>query len=251
MAPGAEAAPAAAIGSGLRRRQAWARPGSGRARACLWGAAAGLCLLGGVAFLDAAAPGPITHMMAAHILLMNAVAPLVALAIAGRAASLVPAVRSAASLGAATVLQLALIGALHVPGAIAAALADPIVHFLMQGALLAAALWFWLAVLATRAGQRWRSLLALAVTAKLFCLLGALFVFAPRLLVAGLDSAHTPHGTEASLADQQLAGLLMLAACPLTYVLAGIVLAATWLVELSAGGAQGDRRDPVAAMRLG
>lgn len=248
MAPGVKAAPAAANRSG----QPQARSGAGWARPSVAAAVAVLSLMGGTAVLKAAAPGPITHMMAAHILLMNATAPLIALAIAGRMAMLAPAVGSAASIAAAMLVQIVLIGTLHVPAAIAAALAAPILHLLMQGALLAAALWFWLAVLATRA--RWRSLLALAVTAKLFCLLGALFVFSPRLLV-GYDRADTAHGVPgdvaASLADQQLAGLLMLAACPLTYVLAGIILAAAWLGELSAGGAWGDRHDPAAATQLG
>jgi putative membrane protein len=63
---------------------------------------------------------------------------------------------------------------------------------------------------------------------RLFCLLGAIFVFAPRPLFA--------HHGGVSLEDQQLAGLLMIVACPLTYVVAGTVIAARWVLAL-----EGDR----------
>ena len=77
--------------------------------------------------------------------------------------------------------------------------------------------------------RRWRAIAALLVTGKVFCLVGAIFTFAPRPLVQGL-----PLPLPEALADQQLAGLLMLAACPLTYVLAGIVVSVLWLAELTA-----------------
>ncbi len=64
-------------------------------------------------------------------------------------------------------------------------------------------------------------MLALLVSGKLACLLGVLFVFAPRPLLA-----HAGHFVHAQvLADQHLAGLLMIAACPLSYVLTAVVLA--------------------------
>ena len=78
---------------------------------------------------------------------------------------------------------------------------------------------FWLsACLSEFLVQWWQAILALLVTGKLACLLGALLVFAPRPIYAGPH-----HGFD--LADQQMAGLLMLAACPMSYVLAGIVIA--------------------------
>jgi putative membrane protein len=36
------------------------------------------------------------------------------------------------------------------------------------------------------------------------------------------------------LADQRLAGLLMLAACPVSYVLSGIFIASWWLLDMEA-----------------
>jgi putative membrane protein len=108
----------------------------------------------------------------------------------------------------------------------------------MQASLLVAATWFWIAVYE---GMRdrvtaWRPIVALLVTSKLFCLLGVLFIFAPRVLSAGAPHHQAAH----LLADQQLAGLLMIVACPLTYLLAGIVCAARWLAAL-------ERTSPAAA----
>jgi putative membrane protein len=98
--------------------------------------------------------------------------------------------------------------------------------------ILVSAVVFWLSVCSARPAQWWQAIVALLVTGKLACLLGALLVFAPRPIYSG------HHGFD--LADQQMAGLLMLAACPLSYVLAGIVVAVETLGKL------GDR--PVTAL---
>jgi putative membrane protein len=66
------------------------------------------------------------------------------------------------------------------------------------------------------------------LTGKLSCLLGALLIFAPRILYT---SGHQ-HSAMANLTDQQLAGLLMIIACPLSYVTAGVVLAAQMMADL-------------------
>ena len=85
------------------------------------------------------------------------------------------------------------------------------------------------------------------MTAKLFCLLGALLVLAPRPIYAAHSGPHhpvVPSGLTA-LEDQQLAGLLMLAACALTYVAAGAIIAARWLRELVAQGTSPHGASPV------
>src|SRR5690606_17066756 len=89
-------------------------------------------------------------------------------------------------------------------------------------------LWFWAAILSLTGAGRWRGLLALLLTSKIFCLLGVLFVFAPRLIYPG--TGH--HGLAVSLEDQHLAGLLMLVVCPASYLTAGVVMAARWLFEI-------------------
>ena len=162
--------------------------------------------------------GHLAAQMLTHILLMSAVAPLLAFA-AHR--HLPP--RRARFVVPATVAQLAALWAWHSPPAMDAAMRSGVLHAAMLLSLLAAACWFWLAIFDARE-RRWRAILALLVTGKLFCLLGVLLVFAPRALYSGL--ATLPAG---ALADQQLAGLLMLIACPATYVAAGVVIAARWL----------------------
>jgi putative membrane protein len=71
------------------------------------------------------------------------------------------------------------------------------------------------------------------VTGKFACLLGALLIFAPRDLYAlpGLVFALCSSG-ESSLADQQLAGLLMVTACPLSFLTSGVAIAARMLSDL-------------------
>lgn len=162
--------------------------------------------------------GPLSAHMAGHILLMNLAAPAAALLIHTRAR-----IVRAGGLAAATLAQIALLWAWHSPAALAAAQGGT-GGALAGASLFGVALWFWLAVLGQGGAHRWRAILALLVTGKLFCLLGALMTFAPRVLY---PAAH--HAAEATLSDQHLAGLLMLGACPLTYVLAGVVASVRWL----------------------
>lgn len=185
----------------------------------------------GWALLYAAGIGPLTRHMGGHFLLMNLLTPLLALAAAigfGARAKLTGLV-----LFAATTVQLALLWAWHFPDALAFAHAVPGMAVLMQASLAAAAFAFWLAVFSERGRNRWRAVLALAITGKLFCLLGVLIVFAPRPLYAALMAGHSPAAPDAMLADQHLAGLIMLAVCPLTYVAAGVAISARWLWELA------------------
>jgi putative membrane protein len=202
--------------------------------ALCWAGGAVVSLLLGAGALAAAPPGALAHHMATHLLLMNAVAPLVALAVRSDAHSPLPRLASGRALVGASMLQLVLLWGWHAPPALAIALRIPAVHAAMQMSCFAAALWFWLAILADRSAMRWRALFALLITGKLFCLLGALLVFAPRLLYGDVAAHGLPvAGHDAALADQHLAGLLMLAVCPLTYVLAGVVIAAQWLSDLA------------------
>ncbi len=104
----------------------------------------------------------------------------------------------------------------------------------MDASLTAEAAWFWLAIYATPAAGRWRAIFALLVTGKLFCLLGALLVFAPRSLFGAMMLGPDAVPMSESLADQQLAGLVMLVVCPLIYITAGLVLASRWFLTLEA-----------------
>ncbi|KXF76603.1 hypothetical protein ATN84_11125 [Paramesorhizobium deserti] len=174
--------------------------------------------------------GPLTTQMVTHIVLMNACAPVVALA----CVRVWPEYRipGRTLLFPAMITQLVLLWAWHAPPALDAAMRSHLLHLAMQASLFLSAFWFWSAIFRINGHRRWRAILALLITSKIFCLLGVLFVFAPRILYPGILSGHGATHLS-TLADQQLAGLLMLAACPATYVLAGIVIAALWFDEIA------------------
>jgi putative membrane protein len=169
--------------------------------------------------------------MALHILLMNAAAPVAALLLTRTARARL----CARWLVPATFLQIAVLWGWHAPSMLKWALADTMTHLIMQLSLYVAAMFFWLVLLSQEATERWRSILALLVTSKLYCLLGALLVFAPETIFPGIHESHVYELAAASaIMDQQAAGLLMLVICPLTYISAGVVMAAQWLQHLSA-----------------
>lgn len=181
---------------------------------------------GAAAVLILAEGGPLSHRMVQHLMIMNVAAPMLA--------SLLPNRRALGGLGglcAAGALQMVTLWAWHAPAAQAFFGASPAADFVATLILFAAALWFWKAVLAGAAAGGWRSVGALLLTGKLACLLGALLVFAPRDLYAALAPAWCGSGPP-TLADQQLAGLLMITACPLSYLVAGTTLAGRLLLSL-------------------
>jgi putative membrane protein len=111
--------------------------------------------------------------------------------------------------------------------------------FAMHASLFLAAVWFWLAVITEAARANWSPLAALLVTGKLFCLLGVLFTFAPRAIYGQAALLQLCFGAASPwplLEDQQFAGLLMLAVCPVVYVGAAIVMARRWLSALDRSG---------------
>lgn len=165
-----------------------------------------------------AAFGPVAAAMVVHIVLMNFLAPAVAVGSTG--------FRAVRGLIAATIVQLLLLWGCHAPPSLAAAMERPALHLVMGLSLALAAVWFWLAVVEAAANRPWRAIASLLITSKVFCLLGVLLTFAPRSLYPPM--AH--HGGGDPLADQQLAGLLMLLACPLSYLVAAVVVASRWLL---------------------
>lgn len=170
--------------------------------------------------------GALSHHMAVHIVAMNLAAP--ALALAWRIFGGGERAR-AGWLWPATALQLALLLGWHLPGVLTLAFASGAAMAAMHLSLFLAALAFWAAVIDAAEGAAWRPLVALAITGKIFCLLGVLYALAPRSIYAGIASSHEAMPPVDLLADQQLAGLLMLIACPIAYGLAGLAVAARWL----------------------
>ena len=212
-----------------------------------WAAVALAALAGGAIVLGALPVGPLARHMAAHILTMNIVAPVLALGLV--AASPRVASATAATLVTATTAQLALLWATHAPPVWQAIGHTGPGLALLHGVLTAAALWFWLAVLSDRSAFRWRALVALALTGKLFCLLGVLMVFAPRTLYGAHADMSGLGAVSDALADQQLAGLMMVVACPLSYVLAGVVIAAKGLRDIAVSDAAARVGEPTVAAR--
>lgn len=183
--------------------------------------------------------GPLASHMAVHILLMNLFAPFAALCISLAWRAREPA---AGALEFATIAQLLLLWAWHAPPLLNQALASSMLHLLMSGSLFFSAFLFWWTVLRVHGERRWKPIVALLVTGKLYCLLAVLFVVAPRALYPSVTAGHSGHDgpvLNAALADQQLAGLIMLAACPATYLVAGIAIGARWLFAMETDGAEG------------
>ena len=179
--------------------------------------------------------GFLSEHMAIHILTMNLAVPLAVLLwrrVPGSSST-----RPAAPwIATASAVQLVLLWTWHLPPALAYAVASPVAAAAMHMSLIGAALWFWHSVILAAERSSWRALAALLITGKLFCLLGVLLAFASRPLFSQAALAHAGHGAHSDpgmlLSDQQLAGLLMLIACPLSYVLAGIIIAARWMAEM-------------------
>lgn len=173
--------------------------------------------------------------MTAHIVAMNIIAPISALI----ARQLFPerwGLSTPGSIGLATIVQIVLLWAWHIPALVVSAATSPAVMIAMHLSLLAAALWFWICVIKEADDSRWRSIGALLITGKLFCLLGVLLVFAPRPIYTAAFGLHAGAGHAKALAhmmpDQQFAGLLMLIACTFTYLLASVVVATRWIAQI-------------------
>jgi putative membrane protein len=165
--------------------------------------------------------GPLSALMAQHLLAMNVVAPLIA---ATRSRSSTP--NSVAALSWSSLAQIAVLWLWHAPSLQVSASQSPAWHLAMLAVLTGAGSIFWWAVISMPPNRRWAAVGALLVTGKLACLLGALLIFAPRDLfnLSGLAIALCGAGPS-SLGDQQYAGLMMVIACPLSYVLAATIIA--------------------------
>src|SRR5262245_26977152 len=114
--------------------------------------------------------GPLSTHMALHILLMNVVAPVLAIACS---AGFPMTTDRGVSLWAPTALQSGLLCAAHAPPLQHAATNWPILQGLAHGVLLLAATLFWTLLLILPTQARWRAILPLLLTGKLSCLLGA------------------------------------------------------------------------------
>lgn len=196
------------------------RGGAPSLRPCDPALASAAVVAGGILLtLPFVAAGDLSAHMITHILAMSVVAPLVA---AGGVLLSPWRSVSVRRLWMATAGQIILLWGWHLPSAHQFAAAGSMATLLMHLSLLGAAIWFWDALIRLPAHRQWHGILALLVTGKLACLLAGLLVFATR-------SLFHHHHAAAPLDDQQLAGLLMIVACPASYVLAGVIMAARFV----------------------
>lgn len=170
---------------------------------------------------------PLAGHMLQHLVVMNVAALLLAVGLPRQWSGRGPVV-----LIALTLLQMAALWIWHAPALFEAAHHSVLLQTLMQASLFLVALFFWRCVLAQPPRSGWPAIGALLVTAKTFCLLGAILAFSRRPL-------YVLHGfageeTVSALADQQLAGMLMISSCVLVYVAAAVTLFARWLESIPA-----------------
>lgn len=198
---------------------------------------AGVLLAGGAVLLGFVQLDALSALMVQHLLIMNVIAPLGGAVIAARRWRM-PG--SDGLLWAAAIAQLLLLWSWHAPPVQQAAGNSAALHLLLLAPLAAASLLFWAVLLRAGAQGRWSAIAALLVTGKLACLLGGLMIFAPREIygLASLAISICTAGPS-TLADQQLAGLMMIVACPLSYVLAGVIMAARMIGRLERRSAAG------------
>ncbi|HZM33934.1 MAG TPA: cytochrome c oxidase assembly protein [Burkholderiales bacterium] len=183
--------------------------------------------------LDALGERLFSAHMAQHLVLMNVAAPLLvlgsplsamlrALPLAWRrpAARLVPR----PGLVAATLLQLLVLWAWHVPSTLALALESDTLHITMHATLLAAALYFWTAVLRPREARYWAPIAALLLTLKVTGMVCIVLLLQPGSLYPVYGDA----------ADQQIGWGIMMIIGTASYLGAAVALAAAWLARLEA-----------------
>lgn len=159
------------------------------------------------------------QQMLLHVVTMTALAPALALLLLS-ASSRQPEA-SPRLLWAATAVQSVVFLFWHAPAGMTAAMHEFGVALLLQASLLLAACLFWYSLLHLHADKTWHAILALLLTGKLFCLVALLLSFAPRALYPAM-----------TLADQQLAGMIMITLCPLCYVASAVWLCARWLAAI-------------------
>jgi putative membrane protein len=132
--------------------------------------------------------------------------------------------------GAWSVHALAL-WAWHVPRFFEAALHDEAVHIAQHGSFFVSALLFWWSVLARRTRQAEGVAVASLFTTMMHTsVLGALLTFAPTVWYSTYLEA--PLTLLAPLEDQQLGGLVMWVPAGMSYIVAGLVIVASWLRDV-------------------
>ena len=192
------------------------------------------CALAGGAALTAAWLGPLPPLAAdlfaaysaAHVAVICVVTPLLAVAVAGSRFDPVKRWPRGFSPLAAALIEMLVVWGWHAPAIFALREASALAA-LQQASFAAAGLVLWLSVLGgdgeTRYERAGVGIIALLLTSMHMTLLGVLAMISAPLFSGAVDVA-------ASMEDQRLGGLLILAGAGIIYLIAGLVLLA-WLLR--------------------
>jgi putative membrane protein len=165
-------------------------------------------------------PGDFSAHMAVHIAVIALAAPFLAAAFAGSRLDLSSAAPRLFEPITASIVELATVWLWHAPALHAAARNSLAVYASEQATFLLAGMLLWIAALGRAGATRpLGGVAALLFTSMHMTLLGVLFASAPRILY---EAHHGP--AVASLADQQLGGVIMLLAGGGAYLAGGIWL---------------------------
>jgi putative membrane protein len=168
--------------------------------------------------------------MTRHIAVVAVAAPLIALALSGTAVDPVRAMPRVFAPIPASLIELVIVWAWHVPALHDAARHQSWVRLAEQGSFIGAGVLLWIAAIGgTRDQRRLRAgagVLALLFTSMHMTLLGALFALANRPLFR-----HAPDSASllSPLADQHLGGAIMLLVGGASYLAGGLWLTAVML----------------------
>jgi putative membrane protein len=192
-----------------------------------------LPLIGGLAALTLAWSGaaghfapPFTAHMIMHLLVVAVAAPLLALAVVGTRYDFSPRIPLLFAPLPASLLEFAAVWGWHAPALHAFARSSAVGVTLEQASFLAVGFVLWLACIGERGGGRAAGVFGLLFTSMHMTLLGALLALAPRALYG---HAHHVSGALSAVDDQNLGGVVMLAAGGAAYLIGGLILVARLL----------------------
>jgi putative membrane protein len=172
-----------------------------------------------------------------HIAVVAVAAPLLALAMAGTRIDPVSAIPFFIAPIPASMVELVVVWAWHVPALHQAARQETGAFIVEQASFVIAGVLLWIAALGGNREQRrlraGSGIVALLFTSMHMTLLGALFALANRPLFEHTPSAAGP----AAVTDQQLGGVIMLLVGGASYLLGGLGLTAIALRTRTAAAA--------------
>ena len=170
---------------------------------------------------------PFTAHMIMHMMVVAVAAPLLALAVVGTRYDFSPRIPLLFAPLPASLLEFAAVWGWHAPALHAFARSSALGVILEQASFLAVGFTLWLACIGERGGGRAAGVLGLVFTSMHMTLLGALLALAPRALYR--HAHHSAAETLSAINDQNLGGVVMLAAGGAAYLIGGLILMARLL----------------------